>query len=65
MTGPDQRPWWDVTYTLDDVEEHWRTRAETAEQAAWFAALDLAERGFGSRVELIKILRYTPPSPPF
>ena len=46
---------WEVAYQLDGWGESYLARTDTAEEAAWKAALELAYRGFGDRVQFVAV----------
>jgi hypothetical protein len=46
---------WEVAYQLDGWGESYTARADTAGEAVWKAALDLADRGFGDRVQFVAV----------
>lgn len=48
-------PLWTVAYRLDNWPETAHIRAGTSAEAAFKAALDLADRGFGERVEFTSV----------
>jgi hypothetical protein len=50
-----RQPRWDVLVKLDGHPERQSVRALTAYHAAWSVALDLADRGFAERVELVSV----------
>ena len=46
---------WEVAYTLDGWGESIIVRAHTEAEAAWKAALEMADRGFRERVLFITV----------
>lgn len=46
---------WEVAYCLDDWGESQIVRAESEPEAAWLAALELADRGFSDRIGFVAV----------